>query len=97
MGMSTGDGLNMKSTPATCPARPSRVVFLTVLTVEPGAADELIAHFGRATEAVICRLPDFISANLHRSKDGTRVATPLAMIGISNIQSRMSGASPMTR
>jgi heme-degrading monooxygenase HmoA len=49
------------------------VAFLNVFTVEPGAADTLIAHFGRATEAVICRLPGFISANLHRSKDGTRV------------------------
>ena len=62
------------------------VVFLNVFTVEPGAADELIAHLGRANEAVVCRLPGFISANLHRSKDGTRVANYAQVAQLSRLR-----------
>jgi heme-degrading monooxygenase HmoA len=82
------------------------VVFLNVFAVEPGAADELIAHFGRATEAVICRLPGFVSANLHRSKDGTRVANYAqwrsradfeAMVQNPQVREQMSAGQQMGR
>jgi heme-degrading monooxygenase HmoA len=51
------------------------IVLLNVFTPEPGKADELIAHLEHATETVMRRLPGFVSANLHRSKDATRVAS----------------------
>ncbi len=48
-------------------------VVIDVLAVEPGGADALLAQLSEeATTAM--RRPGFVSANLHRSKDGTRVA-----------------------
>jgi quinol monooxygenase YgiN len=49
------------------------VVALDVYTVDPGGAGALLAQLGDAATAAMSR-PGFVSANLHRSKDGTRVA-----------------------
>jgi quinol monooxygenase YgiN len=49
------------------------VVTLDVYTVDPGGAGVLLAQLGDAATAAMSR-PGFVSANLHRSKDGTRVA-----------------------
>jgi quinol monooxygenase YgiN len=48
-------------------------VLINVFTVGPSGAGALLAHLEDATAEVMSRQPGFISANLHRSKDGTRV------------------------
>ena len=49
------------------------VAAIDVRTVDPGGADALLAQLSDEAAAAMSR-PGFISANLHRSKDGTRVA-----------------------
>ena len=50
------------------------VTLLNVFEVEPERQGALIDLLDRATEQVISRLPGFVSANLHRGLDGTKVA-----------------------
>jgi quinol monooxygenase YgiN len=52
----------------------AEVVQIDVRTAEPGTADALLAKLGEEAAAASKR-PGFVSANLHRSKDRTRVAT----------------------
>jgi heme-degrading monooxygenase HmoA len=49
------------------------VTLINVFTVEPERQQELLKLLTEATEQVMHRLPGFVSANLHRSLDGTRV------------------------
>jgi quinol monooxygenase YgiN len=49
------------------------VTLINVFTVDPADQQHLIDLWRRATEDVLCHLPGFISANLHRSLDGTKV------------------------
>lgn len=44
-----------------------------MFTVEPGKQDELVQILSEATEKAMKRLPGFVSANIHKSLDGTRV------------------------
>ncbi|HEX5752559.1 MAG TPA: antibiotic biosynthesis monooxygenase family protein [Archangium sp.] len=46
---------------------------INVFTVAPERQAELVKLLEEATEEVMRHLPGFISANLHRSLDGTRV------------------------
>jgi antibiotic biosynthesis monooxygenase (ABM) superfamily enzyme len=50
------------------------VTLINVFTVEPERQQELVDLLVDATEAVMRRQPGFISANIHRSFDGQRVA-----------------------
>jgi hypothetical protein len=45
-----------------------------VFTVDPSKQDALVELLTRATDDTIQHLPGFISANFHKSIDGTRVA-----------------------
>jgi len=49
------------------------VTLINVFTVAPEQQQRLVDSLVAATEAVMNRLPGFISANIHRSVDGTRV------------------------
>lgn len=49
------------------------VVLINVFTVTPDRQQELIEAWQRATEDVMRHEPGFVSANLHRSLDGTKV------------------------
>jgi heme-degrading monooxygenase HmoA len=51
----------------------SLVTLINVFTVEPAQQQRLIDVLVEATEAVMNTMPGFISANIHRSVDGTRV------------------------
>jgi len=51
----------------------SPVTLINVFTVEPGKQDELVQILSEATEKEMKRLPGFVSANIHKSFDGTRV------------------------
>jgi hypothetical protein len=64
----------MPSTPqTTIQAGAQLVTLINVFTVEPADHAHLIDRWRRATEDVLCHLPGFVSANLHRSLDGTTV------------------------
>jgi len=54
---------------------PSRklVTLINVFTVEPANQRQLLELLARATEISVRHAPGFISANLHRSLDGTKV------------------------
>lgn len=54
-------------------AKDHGVVSIDVVVPEPAATGAVLADLERATETLM-RRPGFVSANLHRSKDGTRVA-----------------------
>ena len=50
------------------------VTLINVFTVEPENQQRLVDVLVEATEKVMSRQPGFVSANLHKSLDGTRVA-----------------------
>ena len=50
------------------------VTLINVFTVEPEHQQEVLDILVDATEKVMKHLPGFISANLHKSLDGNRVA-----------------------
>jgi quinol monooxygenase YgiN len=52
---------------------PQCVTLINVFTVEPAKQRRLVDLLIRATEATMKHLPGFISANIHKSLDGTRV------------------------
>jgi quinol monooxygenase YgiN len=49
------------------------VTLINVFTVEPENQQGLIELWQRATDEVMRHLPGFVSANVHRSLDGTKV------------------------
>ena len=50
------------------------VILINVFTVEPGNQQQLVELLTRATEDSVRHARGFISATLHRSLDGTKVA-----------------------
>ncbi len=50
------------------------VTLINVFTVAPEDQQRLLDLLAEATESVMRGLPGFVSANLHRSLDGTKVA-----------------------
>jgi hypothetical protein len=49
------------------------VVLINTLEVEPTNQQRLVNLLIEATESVMCKLPGFVSANIHASLDGTQV------------------------
>jgi len=49
------------------------VTLINVFTVTPGDQLKLVEVLIEATDQVMCKQPGFVSANIHRSLDGTRV------------------------
>ena len=50
------------------------VTLINIFTVEPAKQQQLVDLLIQATETSMRHLPGFISANIHRSLDGTKVA-----------------------
>lgn len=48
------------------------LTFINVFSVEPANQQRLVELWQQATEHVMRHLPGFISANVHRSLDGTK-------------------------
>jgi quinol monooxygenase YgiN len=55
-------------------AKSSVVTLINVFTVEPANQRRLVDLLTEATEVSVRQAPGFISAILHRSTDGTKVA-----------------------
>lgn len=51
-----------------------RLTLINTFHVQPERADELIELLVRATDETMRHQPGFVSANIHKSVDGTRVA-----------------------
>ena len=49
------------------------VTLINVFTVEPARRQQLEELLIRATQVTVRHLPGFVSANIHKSVDGTRV------------------------
>jgi quinol monooxygenase YgiN len=49
------------------------VTLINVFTVDPIDQQRLVEAWQRATDEVMRHLPGFVSANVHRSLDGTKV------------------------
>ncbi len=49
------------------------ITLINVFTVDPANQRRLIELLTEATEVSVRRAPGFVSASLHRSKDGTKV------------------------
>jgi heme-degrading monooxygenase HmoA len=58
---------------ATIRAGAPVVTLVNVFTVEPDAQQRLVELWQQATDDVLRHLPGFVSANVHRSFDGTKV------------------------
>jgi heme-degrading monooxygenase HmoA len=58
---------------ATISSDAKLMTLINTFYVEPGKADQLIELLVDATEKVMRNRPGFISANFHKSEDGTRV------------------------
>lgn len=50
------------------------VVLINTFTVDPNHAEELLAVLSRATQDGMSRMPGFVSANLHISRDKRHIA-----------------------
>lgn len=58
---------------ATIEAGTGTMTLINTFHVDPADADRLIAALVEATETVMRQRPGYISANIHKSEDGTRV------------------------
>ena len=63
----------MKPTTTYISERNDITTLINVFIVDPQNQDKLVTLLEHATESVIYNLPGFISANIHKSLDGTRV------------------------
>jgi quinol monooxygenase YgiN len=57
----------------TISTKSGAITLINVFTVEPANQRRLIELLTEATEVSVRRAPGFVSASLHRSKDGTKV------------------------
>jgi heme-degrading monooxygenase HmoA len=52
----------------------SPITMINIFTVAPDKADELVEMLDRATTEIMSRQKGFVSANIHKSLDGRKVA-----------------------
>ncbi len=62
------------------------VTLINVFTVDPAKQQELVDVLVHATETSMCHIPRFISANIQRSLDGTKVANYAQWRSVKNYQ-----------
>jgi quinol monooxygenase YgiN len=49
------------------------VTLINVFTVEPGDQEKLLQMLKESTETVFSKLPGYVSASFHKSRDGRRI------------------------
>jgi len=62
---------------------------INVFTVEPAKQQQLLDLLVEATEKTMRHLPGFISANIHKSLDGTRVANYAQWRSVADFQNML--------
>jgi quinol monooxygenase YgiN len=79
----------------TIQANAPYATLINVFTVEPHNAEALSRLLTAATEDVMCHLDGFISANIHRSTDGTRVVNYAQWVSADAMQAMLG--NPVAR
>ena len=70
------------------------VTIINVFTVEPANQQQLLDLLARATETFVRHMPGLISANLHRSLDGTKVAMYAQWRSVDDYQAMRENPAP---
>jgi quinol monooxygenase YgiN len=71
------------------------VTLINVFTVDPTNQQRLIELLTRATETSVRHAPGFISANLHRSIDGTKVTMVAQWRSAEDYQAMRNDPAPL--
>ena len=71
------------------------VTLINVFTGAPAHQEELLDLLARATETSVRYAPGFISASLHRSLDGTKVAMYAQWRSIEDYQAMRENPAPL--
>jgi len=71
------------------------ITFINVFTVDPEKQQQLVDLLIKATESSVRHVPGFISASLHRSLDGAKVAMYAQWRSIEDYQSMRANADAM--
>jgi quinol monooxygenase YgiN len=71
------------------------VTLINVFTVDPLNQERLIELLTRATETSVRHAPGFISANLHRSIDGTKVTMVAQWRSAEDYQAMRNDPAPL--
>jgi quinol monooxygenase YgiN len=79
----------------TTPLPNEPVTLINVFTVDPLNQERLIDLLTRATETSVRHAPGFISANLHRSIDGTKVTMVAQWRSAEDYQAMRSDPTPL--
>jgi len=79
---------------ATISKQDKLVTFINVFTVEAARQQELVDLLARATE-IVRHAPGFISANLHRSIDGTKVAMYAQWRNVEDYEAMRANPAPL--
>jgi quinol monooxygenase YgiN len=79
----------------TPPLQNEPVTLINVFTVDPQNQERLIELLTRATETSVRHAPGFISANLHRSIDGTKVTMVAQWRSAEDYQAMRSDPAPL--
>jgi quinol monooxygenase YgiN len=79
----------------TPPLQNEPVTLINVFTVDPLNQERLIELLTRATETSVRHAPGFISANLHRGIDGTKVTMVAQWRSAEDYQAMRSDPAPL--
>jgi quinol monooxygenase YgiN len=79
----------------TSPLQNEPVTLINIFTVDPLNQERLIELLTRATETSVRHAPGFISANLHRSIDGTKVTMVAQWRSAEDYQAMRSDPAPL--
>jgi quinol monooxygenase YgiN len=79
----------------TAPPQNKPVTLINVFTVDPSNQERLIELLSRATETSVRHAPGFISANLHRSIDGTKVTMVAQWRSAEDYQAMRNDPAPL--
>ncbi len=69
------------------------ITLINVFTVEPAKQKQLVDLLIHATETTMRHLPGFISANIHRSLDGTKVANYAQWRSVEDFEAMQTNAA----
>ncbi len=71
------------------------VTLINVFTVEPANQQQLLELLGRATETSVRHVRGFVSAALHRGRDGTKVAMYAQWRSVEDYQAMRENPGPV--
>ena len=71
------------------------ITLINVFTVEPTNQRRLVELLTEATEVTVRRSPGFVSANLHRSTDGTKVTMYAQWESLAHYQAMRHDPGPL--